>query len=464
MTDHGPVVRFENAVRDGIARETFPESRGRKPRDGEIGGILLGRQTAGEILVEDFEPVLCEHRFGGSLIFSDEDLNGIEETVQWFRKTPNGTLEVLGFYRTQDQPDFSWNEHDELVMRRFFPYTGSLLLLLKPLPGRNVAAEFYVLDEGKLRPAADAAPFPLDEPVEIALLPTEVQPANLAPDPIVEAPAFEAVQESVMEPAVETPRLVEEPVRAAPPFSPPPSRSGRETRPSENQAHLPPPTRPRRLEEEEAPDRSWVWVLALVALTLVGAVLGYRSVKPETPKPANSDQHGAVSRPPAAAVPKTEPLPSPPGPAAAVESPKPIVVPPVAPAASPSVEQGIQHAIQKWQRAIRSGDPDLIAACYAPQLDRYFGQRHASSAKVRRATLRSVKHYGRPAILRVSGLSIMPVSDDRAIATFRKHWQTAGPKVFAGEGQERMALVRLRDDWKIASEEETKVYWTQRPR
>ena len=52
-----------------------------------------------------------------------------------------GALEVLGFYRTQDQPDFSWNERDEDVMRRFFPYTGSLLLLLKPLPGLRQARQ-----------------------------------------------------------------------------------------------------------------------------------------------------------------------------------------------------------------------------------------------------------------------------------------------------------------------------------
>jgi hypothetical protein len=72
--------------------------------------------------------------------------------------------------------------------------------------------------------------------------------------------------------------------------------------------------------------------------------------------------------------------------------------------------------------------------------------------------------YGKPAILRISELTVTPVSENRAVASFRKHWQTDGPRIFAGEEQERLTFVRTEDAWKIASEEEIKVYWTQRPR
>ena len=67
-------------------------------------------------------------------------------------------------------------------------------------------------------------------------------------------------------------------------------------------------------------------------------------------------------------------------------------------------------------------------------------------------------------ILRISDLTVIPVSEDRAVASFRKHWQTSGPRIFAGEEQERLIFVKAEDEWKIASEEETKVYWTQKPR
>jgi len=56
------------------------------------------------------------------------------------------------------------------------------------------------------------------------------------------------------------------------------------------------------------------------------------------------------------------------------------------------------------------------------------------------------------------------VSENRAIASFRKHWQTSGPKVFAGEEQERVTFIKAESAWKIASQEETKVYWSQPPR
>ena len=49
------------------------------------------------------------------------------------------------------------------------------------------------------------------------------------------------------------------------------------------------------------------------------------------------------------------------------------------------------------------------------------------------------------------------------MATFRRHWQTAGPKIYAGEEQERLVFVKYEDGWKIASEELTKTYWTQPP-
>jgi len=193
----------------------------------------------------------------------------------------------------------------------------------------------------------------------------------------------------------------------------------------------------------------------------VGAVLGYRSVGPPAASPPVKKPPTEQSQPKASFV---KPALSSPKPARS--SPKPDSN--SATSVPLSMEQGIQAAIERWQNAILSGDPDVIAACYAPRLERYLDRQNSTSALVRQAAMRSFQQYGKPAILRISGLTILPVSPDRAIATFRKHWQTGGPRVFAGEEQERLALVRVGESpeplWRIISEEQTKVYWSQRPR
>ncbi len=218
-----------------------------------------------------------------------------------------------------------------------------------------------------------------------------------------------------------------------------------------------PPSRPRRVETQEIPSRNWTWVAAVAALTIAAAVLGYRSVG------STSAPTAPVAVPSTPAVPPTpvsDPIP-PPAPAPATPTAADLAIPP---AVSPETERGIRNAIAQWERAARSGDPNLIAACYASQLDRYFNRQNPSNDEVRRAAVQSVARYGKTAILRISDLTLTPVSEDRAVASFRKHWQTSGPRIFAREEQERLIFVKSEDAWKIASEEETKVYWTHRPR
>ena len=366
MTRFDPEVKWSSRAHEAIASEILQAS------GAEIGGILLGRRTADEILVEDFEPVPCSRRLGRYYLLSDEDQQALGESVEWFRALPaeqaaNG-LEVLGFCRSRARPDSTCNERDKELMQRFFGASGSLFVLAGQGPDGALLPEVFLLDRETLRPRRAAAA----------------------------------------------------------------------TRPSDLPVLLPPATRPRLQELAESPDRSWWWVAGLVALTLAGAVLGYRSVGP----------------PPASSAPPVKQQPANVQPQApAAEVPKPA---PAAGNAVSGMEQGIQAAIQRWQDAILSGDPDLIAACYAPR------------PGVRRAALRSFQQVGKPSILRISDLQITPAGEERGIATFRKHWQTRGPKVFAGEGQEKLAFMLVHDNetalWKIVSEEETKVYWTERPR
>jgi hypothetical protein len=125
---------------------------------------------------------------------------------------------------------------------------------------------------------------------------------------------------------------------------------------------------------------------------------------------------------------------------------------------------GVQAVLDRWSTAIKHGDADAAAQCYAPQVATYFDLHNADRDQVRRAIRHSLSRYGGLDIYRLSGIKITPVAADRAVVTFRKHWQTSGYRKSAGEEQERLVLVHNQGAWQIASEQEEKIYWTHRPR
>jgi hypothetical protein len=81
----------------------------------------------------------------------------------------------------------------------------------------------------------------------------------------------------------------------------------------------------------------------------------------------------------------------------------------------------------------------------------YFA-RHDVTREAVRQSIRQAR-YGRLDVYRLTGMAITPVSDSRAVATFRKHWQVSGRRRSAGEEEERMTLVRADGAWRISSEQ-----------
>jgi hypothetical protein len=408
-TGEGLSVRFADRVLEGITSEVLSEFNAVPRRGTEAGGILLGRYSGTDILVEDFEPVLCEHRFGPSFHLSDEDLCGLRESLDWFRDPARCGVEVLGFYRSEIHAGFEPSEEDRGLIRHFLGPDGPLFLLLKPDRKQSIEAALFVMVEGTLRAAGAPAAFPFDAPVRLV-------------PPVEDSPAVEPWE-------VETP-IAEEP--------------------AEQRRLLVPPVHPQRLIDSEetkprASARQW-WIAGVAALTIAALLLGYRSVGHRHAAPPQPASSTLKSEPPAAER-QARPQAPPPG---------------YLPVADSVIEEEIRGALDRWTAALRTGNPDQIAASYTPQMERYFNQRDASDASVRRAVAEMTARYGKMAIVRLSEINIVPLSTERALATFRKHWQTGGPHIFAGEEQERLTFVKLSQGWRIASEQETKVYWTHR--
>src|SRR4029079_3997176 len=132
-----PAVMMRRRVMEGIEAEAMATRHAESLPRMEVGGILLGHRNQDRILIEDFEPVLCDHCFGPSYLLVGDDRVAMEETLHWFR---NGSpLSILGWYRSITRPDFSLeNEAIDLLLPT--PLEGGDIALLlfphRPQPAR----------------------------------------------------------------------------------------------------------------------------------------------------------------------------------------------------------------------------------------------------------------------------------------------------------------------------------------
>jgi proteasome lid subunit RPN8/RPN11/ketosteroid isomerase-like protein len=402
-----PQIAIRRRVMDGIHREVSEIFAAVPHRGAETGGILLGRREGGEIVVEDFEPVPTEHRFGPSYRLSDTDHQLLLETLDWFRGGAQPGLRVLGFYRSHTLPDFGLSDEDRELMRAHFPEPEDLVLLIKPSRTGACVADFFIRRHGRTDEAYVPMPFPF---AGEAAAPPPAAAAESQPEP---APAVEQLA-SVRQPAAIS-------------------------WPSPHPRLAPEPDRP-------AGKRRWLWYAAAATLGLAGGALGYLSLHSDAgppPEPARVAAAPARSEPPPAAA-------------------DPAGDDSTSPATSDSA--AIQALLDRWALALKRGDARAAAECYAPLVTAYYGRRNITRDAVQQSIRRSLKRFGGLDIYRISDLQITPVGDGRAVATFRKHWQTSGSRKFAGQEQDRMAMVRNQGAWQIASEQEQKRYRVGRPR
>src|SRR5437763_8750134 len=159
------LVIFSSRVNQGIASEVLAAFNAVPRRGAESGGILLGRRRQGELRVDDFEPVLCSHRFGPSYVLDEDDRAGLEESIEWF-SGEGVELEVLGFYRSQTGPEFAVDEQDREWMTRYAAGERSVLLLLRPEKNQSVGGRLFTWRGGELAEVY-ASEFPFEGSLEM---------------------------------------------------------------------------------------------------------------------------------------------------------------------------------------------------------------------------------------------------------------------------------------------------------
>ncbi len=427
-------VSFSTPAMEGIIYEVLTGFHAIRRREAEVGGVLLGRYEEDRIYIDDFEPVLCEHRWGTSYILSEEDLRGLEETLSWCEAKPDGPR-VVGFYRSHTRPEDPGDDSDREFFDRYFPDPRAVFLLLKPSNQQSTAATYYCRFDGSLVPVAGPMPFLADAPVDFSAPFDEpaYRSGSQAPLPVDDAPAAAAVRDPAEEPGIPHHRI-------------------------------PPPTRPRLTApsltyiDEKPPHRDRRWMAAVVVLCAGAAAFGFWSQgwhipgKVNAPVATSANPPASVPQPPATPTPADKPL----APPASQQAAAP---------ASSAVLLDVRATLDQWNAALRTGNPKAIAGFYAPKINSYFGEHNVSSAEVSRSLTRSAARYGKTRVLQLSDLHITPLTGDRAVATFHKRWQTSGTHTYSGETEERVTLAKQNDDdWKISSEEQTRVLWSERTR
>jgi TonB family protein len=142
----------------------------------EIGGILLGRTEREEgrtvTVIEDFEPVPCEHRHGPFYSLSAEDLVKLRGSLARRRSGASRGRSVVGYYRSHHREDLFLSADDLAVIRTCFRNPDSIFLLIKAVPGRMCTAGFFFWNNGRIQSEFTDS--------EVALI-----PIGQRPDPVL---------------------------------------------------------------------------------------------------------------------------------------------------------------------------------------------------------------------------------------------------------------------------------------
>lgn len=488
---------------EAMEREVIEGFKALPKRGAEVGGLLLGRVEDGKpavVVVEDFEPVLCEYRFGPSFHVSESDRQTLEESLSWFRGGSHAGLAVVGFYRSHTRYGFFWSEEDQKLFSAYLPDARNVFLLIKPIRVGHCVADFSAWDHGKLMELSTPTRFPFGLPAIEEGEGVRAEPVDGRAEPLERqrepgerrAETMKGRGEPMERKAaphlhpVLPPQQHAGPAAAQAPQQPPvlePPASDGQPVPASQRAFLPLSRFLCSVDFFLHPASRWFWPALTVLLFICGAILAYTAFRGD-PGVSNESARAAVSRPPVqSTLQQASPIPPEPEPqktsplAPAVQrqtadtqtrsrngAPDSAAEAPAITAQDRAVKNQVQAFLSDWVDALKDGDVATYVDCYAPTLSTYFIRHNVSQAEVRKSVDQMLKRYGRLDIYKISDLQVTPAGRGRAIATFRKRWQTSGRKKFAGEERERLTLAKVDGSWEITSEEEQKLFWVHKER
>lgn len=154
------------------------------PRRGaEVGGLLTGSVRLGpvtEMVVNGFEPIACEHRFGPSFQLSAADDAGLRAMLAG--RDPS---EILGFYRSHTRQDFGPETSDRHMVEQFFPGRSGVVLLIKAAGAVRLTGQYFFFQNGRLDMQSGGRIFLFEGTTPGGIAPHDQERSPIAPAPEV---------------------------------------------------------------------------------------------------------------------------------------------------------------------------------------------------------------------------------------------------------------------------------------
>ncbi len=126
----------------------------------EVGGVLFGRAETGDntvVVIDDYEPVSCEHRRGPSYVLSEPDRKRIEKVLR-----RSGSKQVVGFYRSHTRLGLYLDQDDMAVIDSYFANPSQVFLLVRPDATKPGTAGFFFREEEGLHRQSTYLEFPFN--------------------------------------------------------------------------------------------------------------------------------------------------------------------------------------------------------------------------------------------------------------------------------------------------------------
>jgi hypothetical protein len=110
----------------------------------EVGGILYGTHSNGNVSIQAIRPMACEHREGPSFQLSDVDRAGLEAQLREDDPQLKG-LTCVGWFVSHTRGDeIAMTAQDVEIYSRFFPQPWQVTLVIRPGRAGAMRAAFFV--------------------------------------------------------------------------------------------------------------------------------------------------------------------------------------------------------------------------------------------------------------------------------------------------------------------------------